>query len=52
MTNKGILIVFSGPSGVGKGTVMKKFIDDKKSKINFFYFNDYKKYKRRRTRRG
>lgn len=25
---KGILIVFSGPSGVGKGTVLKKFIDN------------------------
>lgn len=35
MTNKGILIVFSGPSGVGKGTVMKKFIDDKSLKLTF-----------------
>lgn len=29
MTNKGQLIVFSGPSGVGKGTVLKEFLQHK-----------------------
>lgn len=28
MTKRGLLIVFSGPSGVGKGTVIKRFIND------------------------
>jgi guanylate kinase len=29
MTKRGLLIVLSGPSGVGKGTVLKEFINDK-----------------------
>ncbi|MFV0255589.1 MAG: guanylate kinase [Erysipelotrichaceae bacterium] len=32
---KGLLIVFSGPSGVGKGTVIKKFIKD--DELNLAY---------------
>lgn len=32
---KGLLIVLSGPSGVGKGTVLKEFIDDPKLKLAY-----------------
>ena len=32
---KGLLIVISGPSGVGKGTVIKKFVDDPQLKLSF-----------------
>ncbi len=32
---RGLLIVFSGPSGVGKGTVLKEFIDDPKLKLTY-----------------
>jgi guanylate kinase len=32
---KGLLIVISGPSGVGKGTVIKKFVDDPELKLAF-----------------
>ena len=35
MSNKGILIVFSGPSGVGKGTVLKRFINDESLKLAY-----------------
>ena len=35
MNKKGILIVFSGPSGVGKGTVLKKFINDENLKLSY-----------------
>lgn len=35
MKNKGILIVISGPSGVGKGTVISKFINDKKLNLKY-----------------
>ena len=35
MVNKGNLIVFSGPSGVGKGTVLKRFIDDPELKLAY-----------------
>lgn len=35
MAKRGLLIVFSGPSGVGKGTVIKRFIDD--SELNLAY---------------
>ena len=31
MNNKGILIVFSGPSGCGKGTVLSEFLKDRKN---------------------
>ena len=33
--NKGLLIVFSGPSGVGKGTVIKELM--KKTELNLIY---------------
>lgn len=33
--NKGLLIVISGPSGVGKGTVLKEFIDDPKLALTY-----------------
>ena len=29
MKNKGILLVLSGPSGTGKGTIANKLIEDK-----------------------
>ena len=32
---KGLLIVLSGPSGVGKGTVLKEFIHDKDLKLAY-----------------
>ncbi len=32
---RGLLIVLSGPSGVGKGTVVKEFIEDKKLKLAY-----------------
>lgn len=32
---KGLLIVISGPSGVGKGTVIKEFIDDPELKLAY-----------------
>lgn len=35
MQDKGLLIVISGPSGVGKGTVIKRFIDDPELKLAF-----------------
>ena len=38
---KGLLIVLSGPSGVGKGTVLKEFIHDKDLKTCILGFYDY-----------
>jgi guanylate kinase len=35
MVNKGLLVVISGPSGVGKGTVIKQFIDDPELKLSY-----------------
>ena len=35
MTNKGLLIVLSGPSGVGKGTILKEFTNDPELKLAF-----------------
>lgn len=35
MCKKGTLIVFSGPSGVGKGTILKLFKDDPELKIAY-----------------
>jgi len=35
MMKKGLLIVLSGPSGVGKGTVLKEFIHDEELKISY-----------------
>jgi guanylate kinase len=35
MVNKGLLIVLSGPSGVGKGTILKKFMNDPELKLAF-----------------
>lgn len=35
MKNKGLLIVLSGPSGVGKGTILKEFMKDPKLKLAF-----------------
>ncbi len=35
MTKRGLLIVLSGPSGVGKGTVLKEIVDDPELKLAF-----------------
>ncbi len=35
MEKKGLLIVVSGPSGVGKGTVIKQIIDDPELKLSY-----------------
>lgn len=35
MNKKGLLIVLSGPSGVGKGTILHEFIDDPELKLAF-----------------
>ena len=35
MPKKGLLIVLSGPSGVGKGTVLKEFINDEDLKLAY-----------------
>ena len=35
MTKKGLLIVLSGPSGVGKGTVLKEFMNDPELKLAY-----------------
>ncbi len=35
MSERGLLIVFSGPSGVGKGTVRSKIFEDKTNKFEY-----------------
>lgn len=35
MKSKGLLVVLSGPSGVGKGTVRKALFETDQEKINF-----------------
>ena len=35
MTKKGLLIVLSGPSGVGKGTILKEFVNDPDLKLAY-----------------
>lgn len=39
---KGLLIIISGPSGVGKGTVRNYFMNDGVIEIGIFHFHDDK----------
>ena len=36
MNRKGLLLVFSGPSGVGKGTVLKEYLDKHPNTVFLF----------------
>ena len=40
---RGMLIILSGPSGVGKGTVREELFKDDSLNFKLFYFNDNKK---------
>lgn len=41
MSKKGLLIILSGPSGVGKGTVRKIVMRDKKLNLAYSISHDY-----------
>ena len=49
LVEKGVLIVISGPSGVGKGTVRASIFEQENHNLEVFNFNDNKKTTRWRS---
>ena len=44
MSKRGLLIVLSGPSGVGKGTILKEFVNDPALKLAYSVSMNLKKH--------